>query len=293
MISPLQSLVTGLLRLLPLNESRPCEETLADWRREALDARGLRRPVVALRALGSVARCVFMISAREARSRESMELLFRVVIVSLVSAMIFIGVRWNESIVVDGARVPLGPVAAALLSVGTFLGAMPFIAFLTAALGRRRAAAPRLGPALVLGVVMFVTMGWVMPVTNQAYREFVFGLQATGPLPRGINELSLVELVEMLFTPNAGSAAFGLNLRLFFVIASPVMLVLGITARSLSGWRRFTSSVLPLVLFCLPLAPLLEWPETFLLAWPALLAAALVTRALARTTTTTTTKQEI
>jgi hypothetical protein len=283
--APLQSFVGWMLRVLPVNQPRPCEETLADWRSEAVEARGVRRVLVAARALWSIGRCVLMISVREIRSHEGLGLLLRLGAVALVIAAVYTGLYWNDSIPLDGTRVQLGPVPGALLAVATLLGAMPFVAFLSATVGRRRVSpVPRLGPALILGVLMFIGLGWLMPVTNQAYRELVFGLQSTtGTLALGINERSFNELVGLLFTRDAVPAALGLNLRIVFSVAAAVMLVLGVTARTLIGWRRFAASILPIAFVCLPLIPLFGGTRSLLLLWPALVVAALVTRTLART----------
>lgn len=273
------------LRILPVDSAgRRCfDETLADWRNESAQASGLLALVVPARGMWSVVRCVMLVSLRESRSREGAALLLRLAAWSIVCTVVFIGIRWNESIVLQGARVPLGPVPGALLSVQALLTAMPFLAFLCAAAGRRhRAPVPRLGPALVAGVVMFVAIGWAMPAANQAYRESVFALQSSGPVPaRGINERSIVELVGMLFTENVRKAAFGLNIRLAFVVAVPVMLVIGMIARTLTGWRRAAGSVLPMLLL---LSPALVGLNRYgaVAFWPALLGAVLLTRALVR-----------
>jgi hypothetical protein len=168
-----------------------------------------------------------------------------------------------------------------LLSVGAILTITPLLAFLCAALGRRhRATVPRLGPAIAAGAVTFVLVGWVMPAANQAYRELVFALQSSGPLPRpGINERSIVELLGMLFTEDTQRAAFGLNIRVIFTIAVPVMLVLGLTARTLAGWRRVAGTLLPLLVLLLPvLVGLNRYGEVAW--WPALFGAVLVIRGL-------------
>jgi len=283
MTGPLYAIVRWCLSVLPVDAAgRRCfDETLADWRKEAAQASGLLAAlIVPARAMWSVFRCVMMVSLREIRTREGAALLLRLAAFSVAVMLVFIGIRWNDSIDVQGVRVPLGPIPAALLSVVSLLGVMPFLVFVSAAIGRRLSVAPRLGPALVAGAVMFLAMGWVMPATNQAFRQLVFGLQARGPIAPGINEISIVELVEMLFTESAGQAAFGLNVRIVFVVAVPVMLVIGMTSRTLTGWRRVAGSVLPVLMLLLPILVGLNrygagaW-------WPALLAAVLLTRTLA------------
>ena len=140
--------------------------------------------------------------------------------------------------------------------------------------------APRLGPALIATLVMVAAMGWVMPAANQAWRELVFGLSgAAGTVPPGINERSIVELVAMLSTADSSKAVAGLNLRLVFILAVPVVLVLGVTARSLTGRWRLAATVLPLLIFAIPFAARIDSLYGHASSW---LAAVLVTRAVVR-----------
>lgn len=286
MTGPVFRLVGWFLGALPVDAAgRRCfDETLADWRSEAGNVAGvLPTIVIGARALWSVLRCVAMVLTREVRSREGAALLMRLAAWSIFCMLVIIGVRWNDSLQLQDSRVQLGPIPGALLSVGMVLGGMPILAFLSGAIGRRRPApAPRLGPALVAGVLMFFALGWVLPVTNQAYREAVLAVQSNWVPTRGINELSILELVDMLFTDRARQAVFGLNVRLVFTVAVPAMLVMGVTARQLGGWRRVTVGLLSLLVFGAPLLSNLHSFEALLLMWPALMAAGLTTYFLAR-----------
>ena len=262
---------------------RCLDETMADWRKEtATAASRLASLAASARGIRSVFRCVAMVAVREVRSSDGAALLLRLAGWSIALMLVVIGFHWNDSIPLQDGRVPTGPIPGALLSVGMVLGGMPILAFLSAGIGRRRPVpGPRLGPAIFAGAVMFVAMGWVMPATNQAYREFVFSLQSTGPLPQpGINERSAVELVKMLFTDRARQAALGLNVRLVFLVAVPLMLVIGTSARQLGGWRRFTATLLSLLVFGAPLLSDSGGFEALVLRWPALLALVLITRTL-------------
>jgi hypothetical protein len=281
---PLYTLTNWCLTQLPVDAAgRRCvDETLADWRKEASQSSGpLAALIVPARALWSVLRCLTMVSLRDIRSREGAVLL-RLAGLSIVCMLALIGFRWDDSIVIDGTRAPIGPAPVVLLSVASVLGVMPFLVFASSAIGRRLSTATRLGPALVAGVLMLVAMGWIMPAANQSFRQLVFGLHANGPIPPGINERSMVELIAMLFTENTRQALFGLNVRIVFVVAVPVMLVIGTTTRQLRGWRRGVGSVLPVLLLLCPVAIDLNG-YVAVAWWPALMAAVLVTRALVRT----------
>jgi len=282
---PLYTVARWFLNVLPVDETgrRVFDETLADWKSEAARASGLLGSViVSLRAVVSVLRSVVMISWRELSSREGLAPLVRLATWSIVSVLLFVAFNWNQSIPVNGVPVAIGPTAVWLRSVNWILALMPLLAFVSAASGRRTSRAPRLGPALVAGVVMLGAMGWAMPAANQVWRELMFALNGgIGTIPRGINERSIVELIGMLPEGNPGSVVAGLNVRMMFMVAVPVMLALGVTARSLNGRRRVAGSVLPVLLLLLPFSS----PNSLyghVGWWPALLAAALVIRALAR-----------
>jgi hypothetical protein len=284
MTGGLYKLAQWCLRSLPVDAAgrRVLDETLADWRREAATATGRRQVlVVSVRAGVSIGRSVMSICWREIGSHEGVAPLVRLACWSIVSAVLFVAFNWNRSVVIDGEQVAIGPAAVWLLSVSWVLALMPLLAFAAAAIGRRTPSmAPRLGPALIASLVMLAAMGWAMPAANQAWRELVFGLSgATGAVPRGINERSIVELIAMLSTTDSSKAAAGLNLRLLFILAVPVVLVLGVTARSLTGRWRLAATVLPLLVFAIPFVARIDSVYGHASSW---LAAVLLTRALVR-----------
>jgi hypothetical protein len=287
MTGPLYTLTQWCLRSLPVDGAgrRVFDETLADWRKEAANATGRRQAlVISVRAGLSVVRCVMLICRREIGSREGIASLLRLAAWSTATVLLFVAFNWNRSIPVAGLQVVIGPTAVWLGSVSWALALMPLLAFVSTATGRRTASmAPRLGPALVAGLVMFGAMGWAMPAANQAWRELVFGLSGgTGPVPPGINERSLVELIGLLSSADSSRALSGLNLRLLFIVAVPVLLVLGLTARSLTGRWRLAATVLPLVVFAIPFLARIDTVYGHASSWVAVLAAVLVTRTLAR-----------
>ncbi len=291
MTGPIYAVVRTLLSVLPVDHSgrRVFDETLADWRREAANVSGhLARLAVSVRAIVSVVRGVVMISAREAFNRHGLASLGRLGAWSAMAVLLFVAFNFNRAIPVQGVHHALqraiGLEAIVLGSVSWVVALLPLLAFMSAASGRQHTARiPRLGPAVVAGVVMLGAMGWAMPAANQAWRETMFALNGgTGPIAQGINERSMVELVGLLTSSQFSSAASALNLRLVFIVAVPVLLVLGLTARSLGGRWRLAASVLPLLVFAIPFMVRIDSPYGHASSWPALIAAVLLTRAIER-----------
>lgn len=276
----LYRIVEWFLTVLPVAASgrRVFDETLADWRREADAApTNPRRVVVELQGLGAVARGLLHVSVRESTSREGVATLARLVAWSVATVMFSIALNWNQSLAVQGDRVAIGPAAVALGSVAWLVALTPLLAYVSAACVRGNAPAPpRLGPALVMGAVMVLVMGWGLPAANQAYRELVFAMFTPGEaLPPGIGERSLGELFGLLSTGSSARALSELHHRLFWVIAVPVMLVSGMTTRCLAGWRRAAGTVLPLVIFIVPFLAGIDSAYSRLSEWVALVAAVL------------------
>lgn len=287
MTGPLYTVTRWCLSVLPVDGSgrRVFDETLADWRSERASAAGPWTAfAVSLRAIAAVFRSVMLISQRELSSRQGAAPLLRLAVWSLVCALLVVAFNWNRSIAVEGTQVPIGLTAVWLGAASWVVAFMPLLAFMSAASGRRSASLPpRLGPSVVAGVVMLAAMGWALPAAGQAWREILFELTGgQGAIPPGIQERSMIELVGLLTTREFTSAASALNLRLVYIVAVPLLLVLGLTARSLSGRRRVAASILPLLVFAIPFLARIDSPYGHASAWPALLAAVLITRALVR-----------
>lgn len=271
------------LTILPVDAAgrRVFDETLADWRREASAARSSPRRVVAgLQGLGAVARGVAHVAVREGASREGVAALARLAAWSIATVVVGMVLNWNQSLVVRGVRVAVGPAGVALGSVAWLVALMPLLAYLSAACVRGNAPAPpRLGPALLMGVVMVLAMGWGLPAANQAHRELVFAMFRPGEvLPPAFGERSLGELVGLLSTGNWARALSELHHRLFWVFAVPAMLASGMTTRSFVGWRRAAGTVLPLALFMVPFLANIDSAYGRISNWAALLAVVVVIR---------------
>jgi lipopolysaccharide export LptBFGC system permease protein LptF len=87
-----------------------------------------------------------------------------------------------------------------------------------------------LGITIVCGAIMFVVLGWVVPETNQAFREILGGRRVM----RGTNELPLGELW-------ARGRSVDLHMRLALPCAAPI---LGLFALSVSAAARNRSRAL-------------------------------------------------
>ena len=286
----LYRIVEWFLTVLPVDASgrRVFDETLADWRREADAAQTSPQRVVAgLQGLGAVARGLAHVSVRESTSREGVAALARLAAWSVAAAMVSIALNWNQSLTVQGAQVAVGPAGVALGSVAWLVALMPLLAYVSAACVRGNALAPpRLGPAVLMGAVMVLAMGWGLPAAGQAYRELVFAMFRPGEvLPPGMGERSLRELVGLLSTGSSALALSELHHRLFWVIAVPVMLASGMTTRTFVGWRRAAGTVLPLAIFMVPFLANVDSAYSRISNWAALLAVVVVIRGFVRTAT--------
>jgi hypothetical protein len=113
---------------------------------------------------------------------------------------------------------------------------------------RGRIATPRdrqaiVGLAVASTLAMIVFVGWILPASNQVFREATFG----GPLARGINELTIAELASgqltrgrILVWGTLSRRVFEFHYRLALAFAP---LVLGLFALGVAGARRRVSNV--------------------------------------------------
>jgi hypothetical protein len=90
--------------------------------------------------------------------------------------------------------------------------------------------------APVLVLTMGMLAGWVLPASNQMYREYVFSRISgrPGELPRGLSEMSAPALIREATsgTPYHRRSAMGqLSSRAALVVAVPVYFIFGIAIR--------------------------------------------------------------
>lgn len=97
-------------------------------------------------------------------------------------------------------------------------------------------------------VAAFVVVGWVLPASNQAFRESMAGM----PVPRGLNELTISELAVRDAPPAAGAPgstprrlAFEFHLRLALAAAP---LTLGLFSIGVIARRRRVYGPVPVAL---------------------------------------------
>jgi lipopolysaccharide export LptBFGC system permease protein LptF len=114
------------------------------------------------------------------------------------------------------------------------------------------------GLTFVSSLAMIVFVGWILPVSNQSFREVMFG----GPLARGANELTIVELWHegrnrVVIPAITGRYAFEFHFRLALAFAP---LALGLFSLGAATARRKASGILTIgacalvIAFYLPLS---------------------------------------
>jgi hypothetical protein len=168
----LYTLTQRCLDVLPVDAAgrRCCDETLADWRREAAAAKGSGAAfVVSVRAMFAVLRCVAGITLREVMLIRQSGVLTRVVL-------------WTVAyLAIVTAIVQLSPDSSNILRPATFsriyaqvalvASFFPIALIFATGLGGNRRAVPSLGIALVALLIGFPLLGWGAPIANRAFLD--------------------------------------------------------------------------------------------------------------------------
>jgi hypothetical protein len=100
------------------------------------------------------------------------------------------------------------------------------------------------GLTIASSLAMIVFVGWILPVSNQVFREVTFG----GPVARGTNELTIAELASGRLTEGRSLLLWGTLTRRVFefhfrLALAFAPLVLGVFALGIAGVRRRVSNV--------------------------------------------------
>lgn len=190
----------GLLDLLVPDavDRRAIEETLADWREERRQSRGLARIMTDARSLIACVRVLAGIVTAPYRRVE----IWRFLLCSLAAA-IGIGMFVNIDMLVR--PLTIAGSTTLWLSIVPASAALGLALTASAGLGLRRGQRVPL-PAAAIGMLALLVPlhGWVVPEGNQRFREAVFvELGSQGSLPvRGTAELTLPMLLNALSSPD-------------------------------------------------------------------------------------------
>ena len=236
----------GLLGVLVPDETtrRAFEETLADWREEwQLASTPIERMSVSTRGWISLTRLVAGTMRVGLLTSETWAVSSMAVVLSAALSLLMIPSVWwytpgplalPDFVVAVLFMMPQGMVVllAPVASIG--FGTKPW----------REPSVIAVAPVLVLTMGMLA--GWVLPASNQMYREHVFSRISGGPgeVPRGLSEMSAPTLIREVTrgTPHNSRLAMGqLSTRAALVVAVPVYFVFGMAIRrrlsTATRWR--------------------------------------------------------
>ncbi len=239
--------VEFLVDMLPLDAAgqRAVDETMADWRHEEGEARSsFERVCVAFRGVWSLAVALAYAIGRDlfsaATARTCMWCLALAAAFGVVMpfAWIFTG-PWRPLPI--GLRFEM----LGLLAPWAITTTLPLALLALTSIGRRTSVVTA---CVWLCVLSFVTLGWVLPETNQAFRERAALHNNPQPrgrippeLPRGEAELSLPVLLSRAGEDTwlGGRAWTHLQARWMLTALLPVCLLAGAQAARLARARRW------------------------------------------------------
>lgn len=227
---------TGLLGVLVPDETtrRAFEETMADWREEWTRASNpIARIAAATRGWVSLARVLVGTMRVGFQTRSTWSFLAGTVMTSAALSLLLIDSVWSST---GWPLLSFSNIALAVLMLipqGQAVLVAP-IAAMGLGLRPRQPLSPlTIVPALVLGMVLLV--GWLLPASNQMYREYMFSKYGGDEaLANGLPELSLPDLIRQAANGSTyeSFAAIGqLSTRIALVAAVPISFVFGIAVR--------------------------------------------------------------
>ena len=234
---------------------RVIDETFADWRHEAGAATGMPARICAhLRGLVALGRAVPRVFVHELRVSETWAVMASVFGVAFILAVLWSGLSL-PGLLSRNAGLEQQALDLWLLLVPQYF----FISLLLAVLSPpfvRRTSGVALAPMLLLTLVMASALQWGIPDVLQQFRVTVWrsaveqlgpptspteALERTIPPSRGLNELSLTELVNRARSADEspGRGARGqLAMRSALVALLPALWLLGVQTRRLADhWR--------------------------------------------------------
>ena len=235
-----------ILNALPLDarERRALDETLADWRHEAAEARrGWDRCRAGITGALSVLFVVAAIIAAGARQRSAWRDVMTTAMMAAGGAALFL--PWaplaGESGLAHAVRVGALVPGLMCLSLPVSIAVRP--------LRQRNHPAPFLAISVTGILVMTALIGWIVPASNQFYRTATYALvvpDASRLLIPGLSERSLPDLAwTALGIWNIDEAPYAtaiLSMRLALIAAVPACCLIGIRARQLVKGRSLEAA---------------------------------------------------
>ena len=172
MAGPLYALTQWWVSVLPVDAAgRRCfDETLADWRREAANAKGSWAAlIVSVRALFAVLRCVAGITIREVALIRQSGVLTRVCLWTVAYLAI---VTLIVQLTPDSPSIlKLSAISRLYTQMAVVASFFPIALMLATGLGGKRRPVPGLGIALVALLIGFPLLGWGLPIANRAFLD--------------------------------------------------------------------------------------------------------------------------
>jgi hypothetical protein len=223
---------------------RVFQETLLDWEHESQRAATLRaRFICHARAMLSLVRASIGILAYDLAEIPRSGVWVRVALWLL--AMFVLNYQTYSRALPPGTSATDQVTLAALLFPQWLLGGAP-VALLLSALWRPREGhrpTPFLGLAVLSFVLAFICASWVVPATNQEFREVSYALNGgRGTLSRGAAELTLPELFAHDSSRSPRAIAVQISGRLALVACCPMMILLASQAQSMRRRYRWVAT---------------------------------------------------
>jgi hypothetical protein len=217
--------------------SRVFEPLIADWQREWTDAPQSRRPWISIRGTIALTMTVVALTPRAILMTPAPPVLIRRTLMRITIFTAAASLAMLAPWLYELRGMPLGRLAiGALFLLPSIVAlifpfAMPWVADglrqQSTPTPAERMAAVRVGltaMTFALGII-----GFAMPIANQQYRELVAPDAVKRPVPRGVRELTLTELIASPPPPHFGGhtphvAAAELNKRLSITLLPAVLL---------------------------------------------------------------------
>jgi hypothetical protein len=230
-----------------VTDRRALEELIADWRHESVRARGaIEHLVVAVRWSAALVGAVGRIATREAGSAVAWRPIVGAVL--LASVFTLASFLWAPPRSLDRLYGTLLPMLLLPQGIAAFLG--PTLAVVLSRADR----VALLGTTMATAVVVTALVGWIVPESNQTFRQQLYdqARRSSAPdvVPRGAGELTAVQLFRgTAQTPFPDAVRRQLSRRGALIAWALAGIALGDQLRRrTAGWRRWTVTAVALAM---------------------------------------------